>query len=372
MMISRYSFFVKLRFLIVVIFNFSFCLFASSAFSSENLKDSLNHFGEPNYVKVFDDYRNQKFSPMFDLGAWHGFLLPEQPKNYGSFTGPMVIAQEYGVYLSRNLEKLILKDQISGKVYDFSSAKSEIYSTSGTLFQQFEFNDLIVSLKLTFASNRSALVITQILNKTESSKSLLLTLKGGLLNDWDEKSTVEQQMPQWSRELSSSDKEIVIDFGKVRSKWHLMMSGHEQYVISRSIKTESTTTKYEYVSQSNIQVEPNETFEYSTLHSYYHTKDERLAEKQYKTKWLSSSQLVFEDSKSRWQDYTAKLKDNLTSTKSKKVAIKALETLISNWRSSAGALLFDGVSPSVTARWFNGFWAWDSWKHAYALASIKP
>jgi len=45
--------------------------------------------------------------------------------------------------------------------------------------------------------------------------------------------------------------------------------------------------------------------------------------------------------------------------------------LTANWRSAAGALKHDGVTPSVTARWFNGTWAWDSWKHAYALAHFN-
>jgi putative isomerase len=30
------------------------------------------------------------------------------------------------------------------------------------------------------------------------------------------------------------------------------------------------------------------------------------------------------------------------------------------------------VTPSTTARWFNGAWAWDTWKHAYAMASFNP
>ncbi|OUS27521.1 hypothetical protein A9Q98_09460 [Thalassotalea sp. 42_200_T64] len=45
--------------------------------------------------------------------------------------------------------------------------------------------------------------------------------------------------------------------------------------------------------------------------------------------------------------------------------------MTANWRSAAGALKHDGVTPSVTARWFNGTWAWDSWKHAYALAHFN-
>lgn len=43
-------------------------------------------------------------------------------------------------------------------------------------------------------------------------------------------------------------------------------------------------------------------------------------------------------------------------------------TLVSNWRSPRGNLTHDGLFPSSAVSYFNGFWAWDSWKHAAALA----
>ena len=52
------------------------------------------------------------------------------------------------------------------------------------------------------------------------------------------------------------------------------------------------------------------------------------------------------------------------------IGIKSLETLLSNWRSAAGMIKHDCITPSVTARYFNGIWAWDTWKHAYALSYI--
>ena len=40
-----------------------------------------------------------------------------------------------------------------------------------------------------------------------------------------------------------------------------------------------------------------------------------------------------------------------------RMAVKSMLTLIHNWRSPAGALLRDAVTPSVTYKWFNGVWA---------------
>ncbi len=47
-------------------------------------------------------------------------------------------------------------------------------------------------------------------------------------------------------------------------------------------------------------------------------------------------------------------------------------TLQNNWRSASGELKYGGLFPSYHYYWFHGFWAWDSWKHAYALAEFYP
>lgn len=67
-------------------------------------KNVINRFGTPALHQDFDQYRNQRFNPLFDLGAWHGFLLPDAPEHYGAFTGPMIIAEEYGVFVAEKLE----------------------------------------------------------------------------------------------------------------------------------------------------------------------------------------------------------------------------------------------------------------------------
>ena len=100
----------------------------SAATSSQTFKDTLDRSGTPTAHRMFDSYRNQRFNPMFDAGAWHGFLLPEQSKDFGAFTGPMVIMEEYGVYIARKLEQLAIKNLTNGKSYDFSLAKSERFS----------------------------------------------------------------------------------------------------------------------------------------------------------------------------------------------------------------------------------------------------
>jgi len=50
--------------------------------------------------------------------------------------------------------------------------------------------------------------------------------------------------------------------------------------------------------------------------------------------------------------------------------VRAITTLAWNFRAPAGELRFGGIVPSPFA--YNGYWGWDSWKHARALARIEP
>ncbi len=51
---------------------------------------------------------------------------------------------------------------------------------------------------------------------------------------------------------------------------------------------------------------------------------------------------------------------------------KCLKTLAMNTQDPTGALYHRGIFPSKSVSYFNGFWAWDSWKHAAALAAYQP
>lgn len=77
---------------------------------------------------------------------------------------------------------------------------------------------------------------------------------------------------------------------------------------------------------------------------------------------LAAPELFEQRQLARWTDYQKELVDNFPKGKSSHVAYKSLETMIANWRSAAGAITQDGITPSVTAPWFNGLRAWDRWK----------
>lgn len=79
-----------------------------------------------------------------------------------------------------------------------------------------------------------------------------------------------------------------------------------------------------------------------------------------------------EDHYQRWDEYLKKVLRPDMPGEYNRIAVKAIVTLISNWRSSRAGLLHEGVVPSHAVGYFMGFWAWDSWKHAAALADFAP
>ena len=61
---------------------------------------TINRLGSPQAMQDFDRYGNQRYNPLFDQGSWHGFLLPDTVEKRGGFNGPLVVAEEYAVFLA--------------------------------------------------------------------------------------------------------------------------------------------------------------------------------------------------------------------------------------------------------------------------------
>ncbi|MDP5145237.1 alpha-glucosidase [Shewanella sp. ULN5] len=338
-------------------------------------RNVIDRTGIPYQHKEYDSYQNQKFNPLFDLGAWHGFLLPDDKSGYGAFSGPMIIAQEYSLFIADKLELLGIIDSKNNTKLDFSKATVAIYSQPGALIQQYSFSQFDVMLELHFISNRTALISTSIKNKTSSQKSLQLSWNGALLSKWDDRRSVESALPNWSRTIVANENSLIINFGKTREIWDVLTSDSSQYNITRSIAstTQVNPIKKSYTSTANVKIEAHTSLELFTTQSYFHNEHEANKEQAAINDALAEPEKYILASRARWQTYLDKgINIGEKTDKQKRVAIKSIETLIGNWRSAAGNLLHDSVTPSVTARWFNGTWAWDSWKHAYAMASFTP
>ncbi|WP_448566330.1 alpha-glucosidase [Thalassotalea ganghwensis] len=336
--------------------------------------NTLERTGTPLQFKMYDSYKNQQFNPLFDLGAWHGFLLPEQNHDHMAFSGPMIIAQEYGIYLAKQLEALTITNLATGENYPITRAKRDHYSLPGQLRLNYQFSNLDVSISLNFVSHRTALVTTTLTNTDSRPLDLSLQWRGELLKKWSNTELVTDKIPQWAPAFSKVPQGLKLNFTPVNLKWDMMLSDGAQYQITRSIDSSTSfdqkNTRYE--SNTSLTLAPKQTRQIYTSHSYFHDQKEATRYQEEIVSLLSAPVQAINTSRQRWQAYLTPITSKNKPMTEQRLAVKALETLIGNWRSPAGSIQHSGITPSVTARWFNGLWAWDSWKHIVAIARHSP
>jgi putative isomerase len=72
--------------------------------------------------------------------------------------------------------------------------------------------------------------------------------------------------------------------------------------------------------------------------------------------------------RNRWNQWLAAVDPDPEAGKAASViAVKSLQTMINNWRGPAGRLAHHGMFPSHNVWYFNGYWAWDTWKQAVGV-----
>ncbi|QXC56388.1 alpha-glucosidase [Vibrio mimicus] len=332
-------------------------------------KNVIDRTGSPEYMRDYDFDDHQRFNPFFDMGAWHGHLLPDSQDGMGGFTGTALLTEEYINFMADNFDRLsVYKD---GQKIEFTM---EAYSIPGALIQKLSSTDVTVEMTLRFASHRTSLLETKITTNTPVE----LVWDGELLEKYHAKEgkpqsdkTIDQQYPDYQRTLVATDDGLKVTFGKVRSTWDLLTSGESEYQIHKSIKLQTQVDGHRFVSKTSIQ---GSTTLYTT-YTHVLTAQENQTEQARIADILAHPQSYLVASEQRWENYLEQGLSNPEATlEQERVAVKAMETLNGNWRGVAGAMKFDSVTPSVTARWFSGnqTWPWDTWKQAYAMAHFNP
>lgn len=80
--------------------------FSAHALTADDFKNVINRSGAPQAMQDFDGDDHQRFNPFFDLGAWHGHLLPDGPATMGSFPGPALLTEEYINFMATYFDRL--------------------------------------------------------------------------------------------------------------------------------------------------------------------------------------------------------------------------------------------------------------------------
>lgn len=277
-----------------------------------------------------------------DMGAWHAYTLPADSKDNGTFIGPMVMDMD-GRWLANAMAKLSIYQ--SGQPIDLSKARISSQYYPGLLEQELWIDNLKISLQLIFISNREAMVNTVVTNLSNSKKRLQLEWSGTvLLKDAklkQGKNAVHVEFNQGHQfQLSFQTKEqlqfeLHSDNYKAKQPVFMLLPG-KSYTIARQ-------ERYDFESQKLPQKLNTANFQ-----SLFHANERRW--NSYLSNYFKTPGKV--------------LKDALQ----KRIAVKSIVTLMTNWRSKAKDLLHDGVFPSLNYQGFYGFWSWDSWKQAVGLS----
>ena len=286
-----------------------------------------------------------------DQGAWFAYGFTTEVENYGGFAGPFLMTQENGVWCSRILSQLILIDDNTKERINWQNFIVTQKSYLSHLEQVYENDRLKISQTLFYYSAHTAIITARICNI--SGKPLILH------PEWHGKSFLK------SLTFKKQGDTITIDTEKSPALGYINIIGDhiKSIELSDSAYTINVTT---------LELDPGETGQLLIEQSFIFPEYDRIYALQQNRTFFTHNQDQLKkrilEKENQIQILFNKLTTNGHHSAYKNLIAKTVLTLQNNWRIPAGELEHSGLFPSYHYIWFHGFWAWDSWKHAVALA----
>jgi len=267
-----------------------------------------------------------------DAGSWIGFTNPAKDNWVNGFCGPFTI--ENRNWICKSLAEIGVEK--NGQILNANEFKRDSVSYfPGELYMSSKCQELKIEQQLFFIDKNHTLLQ---LNAEQVKWIINSTI-------WLSNTT-----------LKKVDNSLVIQLEKGEL---LTVTFPKDF--SLEIKDNSYIAKSS--SKSNCQY---------LLISFFSNKEESTLAAKTSAGILKNAAKSIEQSKERWDEYLTKTLRTGVPAEFNRVAVKSVVTLMANWRSAKGDILHEGVIPSNSNAHFNGFWAWDSWKHAAALAHFAP
>lgn len=340
-MYKKETLYLVLFFFIIQICN------AQSLFSNLELsKNSLDYKGSR---KNATDRKSLAFS---DKGAWFAFGLLEQSEMQGGFSGPYLMTEQNGVWLSSSLISLHLLDNNQQELINWKSSLVNQSSYNSHLEQEFKNEKIDVKQELVFSSGHSAIQKTSITNRTSKTIAINPAFDSKIYLDNMHLSTEGQIL-----KLVSSKSNAV---------------GYIQFL---SEKIQIEIGKEGFTANANeLVLKPNETKEIVVSQTYIFPQYDWKKEKENlaKIKFNTLLKNTKKEKENQLAQLIAKKKSIYKGAEYSVFLAKLILTLQNNTRIAAEGLKHEGLFPSYHYEWFHGFWAWDSWKHAAAVANFNP
>lgn len=283
----------------------------------------------------------------FDSGAWHGFSLPPARTSATGFVGPFSLYPQNGRWLGSMFAQLRLVDAATGNEVGLSETDGGGHSCPGWLARTAQARGLSVRQTLFTPTDSRSLV--RIVLRSTRARSLRLEVVG-------------QSAFAGTAQALGNAATVLFAGGKGR-------------VITRLPGIPATATadpqgRHTIATKAPLRLKANVPMVIFVEVDYLDSQQlpGSTGSVKHEAQWAATQ--------NRWQGYLAragKLRPELQSDPGyRRIAAKAVQTLIGNWRAPRGDLKHAGLFPSYSNPDFNGFWAWDSWKHAAALARFAP
>lgn len=286
-----------------------------------------------------------------DQGAWFAYGLVENSKSSTGFSGPFLMTQQNGIWGSNSLSSLQLStSQYNENLINFNNDLIEQNSYASHLEQIFKNENVKVRQELVFSSSHTAIQKTSIKNISNIPIQIDAIIEGEVIID------ALSLLKEDSYVKIISDKSSAIGYIKTNNE-----------ILSLDISDES---KFYAMQLNSFELKPNEFKEIVVSQTFIFPEYSWEKEKKHLSTMSFDSVLNFrkKEKNDQLKSIIKNKKPQFEAEKYSQVLAKTHLTLQNNWRISAGEIKYAGLFPSYHYKWFNGFWSWDSWKHAAGLS----
>ncbi|HEY1174867.1 MAG TPA: trehalase family glycosidase, partial [Phytomonospora sp.] len=174
--------------------------------------------------------------------------------------------------------------------------------------------------------------------------------------------------------LAATASGVAVEFAEVRSTWAFFSTEEMRFEIRHRDPVTTTVDGDAYTTALTepLRIAPGRTRELVWTESFTFTADDRARARETSREVLDSPGRFTERGEKRWSKYLGRALHGVPADR-RRPAVKAVQTLVTNWRGPAGRLKTGGITPSISYVWFaGGLWSWDSWKQAVAVARFDP
>ncbi|WP_455666692.1 MGH1-like glycoside hydrolase domain-containing protein [Phocaeicola sp.] len=266
-----------------------------------------------------------------DAGSWMGFTLPQKDKWVNGFCGPFSLDMNRRQWMAQ-----------SAVTVSFSDSSNAVFTPDSTCYFPGE---------LYLSTNSAEGQIIQRLNFLDASTALLRI-------HTDAGKDLSFTASEWGKDIS------------VQTDQNTVIARHPSGEIVALTFTPDVTVES---IPGNYTAKTNSSEHDTYVAISFYTGEKELSAGLQKTQLaLSHPHEGLQANKERWEGYLTKILRKDMKPEYDRIAVKAVVTLISNWRTRRGGLLHEGIVPSHAVGYFVGFWAWDSWRFSAALAKFAP